>query len=151
SKEGLNAVVTATATDSAVLDMRHNLFYLYGDAEVKYEDLKLNAGQVSFDQQTNTITAQPSFDTSGTMGKRPTFTQGQETVSYDSLQYNFKSKRAIIRNARSQYGEGFVVSQQVKRNPDQSIYGWRNVYTTCALDTPHFGIRAQRIKVVPNR
>ena len=44
SKEGLSAIVTATATDSAVLDMRQNLFYLYGDAQVNYEDLKLNAG-----------------------------------------------------------------------------------------------------------
>lgn len=151
SPDALPSVVTATSTDSAVLDMKNNLFYLYGDAQVIYEDLKLNAGQVTFNQSTNTITAQPAFDSSGGIAKRPTFAQGQETVTYDSLQYNFKSKRAIIRNARSQYGEGFVYSQQVKRNPDQSIFGWKNVYTTCALDTPHYGIRAQRIKVVPNK
>ncbi|HRO43091.1 MAG TPA: putative LPS assembly protein LptD [Flavipsychrobacter sp.] len=151
SPDALTSPVTATATDSAVLDMKNNLFYLYGDAQVNYEDLKLNAGQITFDQSTNTVIAQPAFDTSGGILKRPTFTQRQETVSYDSLQYNFKSKRAIIRNARSQYGEGFVYSQQVKRNPDESIFGWRNVYTTCALDTPHFGIRANKIKVVPNK
>ena len=151
SKDALTSVVTAEATDSAVLNMKENLFFLYGDAKVNYEDLKLGAGEITFNQSTNVITAQPSFDTSGAVITRPTFTQGQETVTYDSLQYNFKSKRAIIRNARSQYGEGFVFSQQVKRNPDQSIYGWRNVYTTCSLDTPHYGIRAQRIKVVPNK
>ena len=151
SKDALTSVVSAEATDSAVLNMKENLFFLYGDAKVNYEDLKLGAGEITFNQSTNVITAQPSFDTSGAVITRPTFTQGQETVTYDSLQYNFKSKRAIIRNARSQYGEGFVFSQQVKRNPDQSIYGWRNVYTTCSLDTPHYGIRAQRIKVVPNK
>lgn len=151
SKDALTSVVTAEATDSAVLNMADNQFYLYGDAKVKYEDLNLGAGQISFNQSTNVITAQPTYDTSGTATTRPTFTQGSETVTYDSLQYNFRSKRAIIRNARSQYGEGYVFSEQIKRNPDQSIYGWRNVYTTCALDTPHFGIRAQRIKVVPNR
>jgi len=151
SRDALNAIVTATATDSAVLDLKRSLFYLYGDAQVSYEDMKLNAGQVTFDQKTNTVIAQPAFDTLGGIVKRPAFSQGTETVTYDSLQYNFKSKRAIIRNARSQYGEGFVYSQQVKRNPDQSIFGWRNVYTTCSLDTPHYGIRAQRIKVIPNR
>lgn len=151
SPDALTSTVTAEASDSAVLDMKRNLFYLYGDAKVNYEELKLTAGQIVYDQATNTITAQPSFDSSGGIGKRPSFTQGQETVTYDSLQYNFKSKRAIIRNARSQYGEGFVRSRQVKRNPDQSIYGWRNVYTTCSLDTPHFGIRAQRIKIIPNK
>lgn len=151
SKDALTAPVTATATDSAVLDMKRKLFYLYGDAQVNYEDMKLNAGQVTFDQSTNNVIAQPAMDSLGVIRKRPSFAQGQETVSYDSLLYNFRSKRAIIRNARSQYGEGFVYSQQVKRNPDQSIFGWRNVYTTCALDTPHFGIRANKIKVVPNK
>ncbi len=151
SPDALNAPVTATAADSAVLNMKENLFYLYGNAQVNYEDLKLNAGQINFDQRTNTIIAQPAFDTAGYITERPTFTQAGETVTYDSLQYNFKSKRALIRNARSQYGEGFVISEQVKRNPDQSIFGWKNIYTTCALDTPHFGIRANRIKVVPNK
>ncbi len=151
SKDALPSPVTAEATDSAVLDMKNDLFYLYGNARVSYEDLKLNAGQIVYEQSTNTITAQPRFDTSGAVTERPSFTQGGETVTYDSLQYNFKSKRAIIRNARSQYGEGFVHSQQVKRNPDQSIFGWKNIYTTCALDTPHFGIHASRIKVVPNK
>lgn len=151
SKDALPSVVNAEATDSAVLNLKENLFYLYGEAKVDYEDLKLNAGEITFDQRTNTITAQPAFDSSGAIVQRPDFSQGSEKVSYDSLQYNFKSKRAIIRNARSQYGEGFVFSQQVKRNPDQSIFGWKNVYTTCALDTPHYGIRAQRIKIVPNK
>lgn len=151
SKDALSSVVTSEATDSAVLDMKNHFFYLYGDAKINYEDLKLDAGQVQYQQSTNTIIAQPSFDSSGGIVKRPTFTQGSETVSYDSLQYNFKSKRAIIRNARSKYGEGFVNSQQVKRNPDQSIYGWKNIYTTCSLDHPHFGIRAQRIKVIPGK
>ncbi|PZF72455.1 hypothetical protein DN068_13985 [Taibaiella soli] len=151
SKDALSDIVNTEATDSAVLDMKHNLFYLYGNAKVNYQDLKLGAGVISYDQSTNLVTAGPSFDSIGSVTARPSFTQGSEKVSYDSLQYNFKSKRAIIRNAHSQYGEGFVFSEQVKRNPDQSIYGWKNVYTTCSLDTPHYGIWAKKIKVVPNQ
>ncbi len=83
--------------------------------------------------------------------EKQTFTQGKEKFTYDSMQYNFKSKRAIVRNARSQYGEGFVFSEQIKRNPDQTIYGWHSIYTTCALDTPHFGINARKIKVIPGK
>ena len=67
------------------------------------------------------------------------------------MQYNFKSKRAIVRNVHSQYGEGFMYSEQVKRNPDQTIFGAHSIYTTCALDTPHFGIVANKIKVIPGK
>src|ERR1043165_2766909 len=116
SKDALSSVVTATAKDSAVMDMEKNIFYLYTDAKVNYEDLELNAGQVTYEQSTSTVIAQPQFDSAGIAISKPTFIQGQEKIIYDSLQYNFKSKRAIVRNARTQYGEGFMHSQQIKRN-----------------------------------
>lgn len=151
SSDALPDVVTSEASDSAVLDMKHNIFNLYGNAKVNYEDMKLEAGKVVYDQENNTVTAGPNTDTSVALKDRPSFTQGSEKFTFDTMQYNFKSKRAIVRNARSQYGDGYVYSSQVKRNPDQSIYGYNNVYTTCALDHPHFGIAAKKIKVIPGK
>ncbi|MCB9065177.1 MAG: LPS-assembly protein LptD [Chitinophagales bacterium] len=151
SPDALPSPVTSAATDSAVLDMKGNVFLLYGDANVKYEDMELKAGKIEYSQSKNMVTAVPLSDTAVKMKDRPMFTQGSEKFTYDSLKYNFKSKRAIVLNPRTQYGEGYVFSKQVKRNPDQSIYGLHNVYTTCALDTPHFGINAKKIKVIPNR
>ena len=151
SKDELTSVVKATAEDSAVADMGHNLFHLYGKAQVNYEDLQLNAGKITFEQTSNVVSAGPYDERKDTAAPKQTFTQGKEKFTYDSLQYNFKSKRAIVRNVHSQYGEGYMYSEQVKRNPDQSIYGSHSIYTTCALDTPHFGIVAKKIKVVPGK
>lgn len=151
SPDALPSVVSSEAADSAVLDMNNNVYHLYGNAKVKYEDMELAAGKVTYNQSTNMVTASPLTDTVVKLKDRPSFTQGKDKFTYDSLKYNFKSKRAIVRNARTQYGEGYVYSNQIKRNPDQSIYGLYNVYTTCALDTPHFGIRAKKIKVIPGR
>lgn len=151
SPDALPSEVKSEAADSAVLDMRRNIYYLYGKAKVNYEDMELNAGKIIYDQSSNMVTAGPLSDTAVKLKDRPSFSQGQEKFTYDTLQYNFKSKRAIVRNPKTQYGEGYVFSQQVKRNPDQSIYGYRNLYTTCALDTPHFGIMAKKIKVIPGR
>jgi len=151
SKDGLPSVVKAESQDSAVLDMQHNLFYLYGKAKVNYEDMQLNAGQITYAQSDNLVTAAPYEADKKDTSNKQTFTQGKEKFTMDSMQYNFKSKRAIVRNVHSQYGEGYVYSEQVKRNPDQTIYGWHSIYTTCALDTPHFGINAKKIKVIPNK
>lgn len=151
SSDALPSKVTAVAKDSAILNMAGNVFYLYGKAQVNYEDMQLNAGTITYFQEKSMVTAVPEYDSLGIALERPSFAQGQEKFTYDTMQYNFKSKRAIVRNARSQYGEGFVHSQQVKRNPDQSLYGYRSVYTTCALDTPHFGIYANKIKIIPNK
>lgn len=151
SKDALPSIVKAKAKDSAVMDMKSNLFFLYGKAQVNYEDLQLTAGQVTYNQGSNVVTAAPYEVMKDSTDEKQTFTQGKEKFTYDSLQYNFKSKRAIVRNVHSQYGEGYVASEQVKRNPDATIYGARSIYTTCALDTPHFGIRASRIKVIPGK
>jgi hypothetical protein len=151
SKDALPSTVTATAEDSAVLDMEHNLFYLYKKTQVNYEDLQLNAGEVIYEQANNVVSAAPYEAAAKDTSEKQTFSQGKEKFSYDSLRYNFKSKRAIVRNVRTQYGEGYVRSEQVKRNPDQTFYGARSTYTTCALDTPHFGIVASKIKVIPGK
>lgn len=151
SKDALPATVVTTAKDSAVLDMKHSKFYLYGDATATYEEIGIKSGSLMFDQKTNVLSATPLMDTAGKKVSVQEFKQGEEMFTYDTLKYNFKSKRAIVRNAHSKYGDGFVISEQVKRNPDESIYGLKSIYTTCNLDHPHFGIRARKIKVIPGR
>lgn len=143
--------VVSSAKDSAMLDMETSIYYLYGDAEVKQDDLELKSGVVEFNQKINVVSAYPEYDTSRIKISEQSFKQGTETFTYDSLRYNFKSRRAIVRNARMQYGEAYINSYQVKRNPDQSIFGYKNVYTTCNLEHPHFGINARKIKVIPNK
>lgn len=151
SEDALDEVVVASATDSAVMDVKTNNFRLYGDAKVDYDGRKLSAPRIEFNQNSNIARATVVTDTAIKKPVAPLFEQGAEKVTYDSLQYNFKSQRAIIHNARSQYGEGFIISSQIKRNPDKSLYGYRNIYTTCALDHPHFGIRTNRIKIIPEK
>jgi hypothetical protein len=151
SKDALPAIVTTKAKDSAVLNIKEKVFYLYGEAQANYDDVQIKSGKLVFHQQSNLLMALPNVDTAGKKVSLQEFTQGQQKFTYDTLKYNFKSKRAIVRNAHSQYGEGFVISEQIKRNPDESIYGYRSIYTTCDLEHPHFGIKAKRIKVIPGR
>ncbi|MBX9448555.1 MAG: hypothetical protein KL787_02035 [Taibaiella sp.] len=151
SDDAVDDIVITISKDSMRIDVVENKFYLHGDARANYKDMEVQAGTIIFDQASGIVSAASEKDTAGKVVSVQNFKQGTEQFSFDELNYNFKSKRAIVRNAKSQYGEGFVHSEQVKRNPDESIYGYRNVYTTCDLDTPHFGIRANRIKVIPGR
>lgn len=151
AKDALPSIVKTHAEDSTIILPKEKAIYLHGEAKIEYEDLILQAGHTKFDNTKKELTAYPSYDTTGKHTSLQQFEQGEEKFIYDTLRYNFESKRAIVRNARMQYGEGFIQSQQVKRNKDGSIYGWRNIYTTCNIpDHPHFGIRANRIKQIPN-
>ncbi|RQO30796.1 hypothetical protein DBR32_08720 [Taibaiella sp. KBW10] len=151
SKDAPEDEIVSSAKDSAIMDMEQNIFYLYGDAVITQKDIELKSGVVELEQKNNVVRAYPTFDTSGRKISEQEFTQGSEKFQYDSLKYNFKSRRAIVRNARTQYGDAFMISQQIKRNPDQSIYGYKSTYTTCNLDHPHYGIYAKKIKAIPNK
>ncbi|HTO16969.1 MAG TPA: putative LPS assembly protein LptD [Edaphocola sp.] len=143
--------VNTSAKDSAVLDMGTNKFYLYGNASIIQDDIELKSGVVVLEQKDNIVHAYPEYDTSLTKTSTQSFKQGEETILFDSLRYNFKSKRALVRNAKMQYADAYINSFQIKRNPDQSIFGYKNLYTTCNLEHPHFGIKAKKIKVIPNK
>src|SRR5690606_8312681 len=53
SPDAMESVVESSARDSAVLDMEGDQFYLYGEGEVRYQDLNLKAGKILFLQKEN--------------------------------------------------------------------------------------------------
>lgn len=151
SADAVDEVIDTYSKDSLIVDVTQSKFYLYGDAKATYKDLEVKAGVIEFDQNTGVVDARAVKDSNGVTLSIQDFRQGEEQFSFDGLSYNFKSQRAIVKNARMQYGEGYIHSEQVKRNEDESIFGYKNLYTTCELDEPHFGIRANKIKAIPGK
>jgi len=49
SQSDINGIINYTATDSAVFDFKTDKLYLYNNAEVTYQDLKLNSGIIIID------------------------------------------------------------------------------------------------------
>ncbi|NIG57739.1 putative LPS assembly protein LptD [Chitinophaga sp. Cy-1792] len=151
SKDSLDATVTAKAQDSMVLMIKEKQFYLYGNANVKYKTVDLTASKVAFDQNSGVMSATQTKDTAGKFIGRPVMNDGGQSFESDTVEYNFMSQKAMIFNTKSVYGEGYVHSEKTKRMADNTIFGFKNGYTTCDLDTPHFSFRAKKIKVIPDK
>lgn len=151
SKDSLDAPIAYKARDSIVLVVPDKRFYFYGTANTKYKKTSLSAERMNYSQSSGVMEATTAQDTSGKAYGRPQLDDNGQAFDSDTLRYNITTQRAKIYNTRSQYGEGFVASEQTKREPDNSIFGFRNGYTTCNLDTPHFQFRAKKIKVIPDK
>ncbi|MBC9931861.1 putative LPS assembly protein LptD [Chitinophaga qingshengii] len=151
SKDTLDAPVTYKAKDSIILMVPDKQFYLYGSANTKYKTIDLSAEKMNFDQNTGVLQATNAKDTAGKIIGRPVMNDGGQSFESDTLKYNFTSQKAKIYNTRSQYGEGYVHSELTKKASDNTIFGFKNGYTTCNLDTPHFSFRARKIKVIPDK
>lgn len=151
SKDSLSAPVYYKAQDSIVMFVKKKEFYLYNKANVKYEQTELTGNTMDFNQATGILTSRMGLDTAGKPLDKAVLNDGTTSSEMDSVQYNFTSAKAMIYQTRAQYGEGYISSRQVKKQPDNTVFGFRNGYTTCNLDTPHFAFRARKIKVIPDK
>lgn len=150
AKDDLSDPVFYESADSIVYDAKIKRLHLYRDAQIKYQDIVVDASYIEYEQDSSRMNAKP-LDWELDSVDKHLLTKAEEKTKFKEMSFNFKSSRAILSNAYSQYGEGFIKSEKIKRNKDNSIYGFHNIYTTCNLENPHFGIAAKKIKIIPNR
>ncbi len=147
----LQSTVKYTAQDSTILDVDGKTVHLYGQAKVSYGDIELEADYIRLDWGKNEIFAHGAPDTTKQGEKvkgKPIFSQDGDKYNTDTIRYNFKSRKAIIKNIVTQQGEGFVQGEKVKKDPEDNLYLVHAKYTTCNLKEPHFHIAARKIKLV---
>lgn len=151
----IETTVLYDATDSTIMDVVNQEVFLYGDAEVTYGDILLKADFIRLSWANAEVFAHGLMDSTAEGGPKvrgkPIFTQGQESYNTDTIRYNFKSKKAIIKNIVTQQGEGIIQGEKVKKDPEDNLYLSDAKYSTCNLAEPHFHIAAKRIKLVDKK
>lgn len=148
---GIEAPVHYTASDSMVYDAETGLIYLYGKANVQYQNMELEAAAIRMNMDSSTVHALAARDTAGTLTDKPTFKQkGDEYVS-EEMAFNFKTKKGFIQNVSTTQGNGYVQSMESKRDSDGVVYMRRGTYTTCDAEHPHFYIALTRAKLRPGK
>ncbi|WP_295117216.1 putative LPS assembly protein LptD [uncultured Chitinophaga sp.] len=151
SADTLDAPIFFKVKDSSVTYVKQKIVRMYGSADVKYKEINVTGDRMFIDQETGILRVTPSIDSLGKKTGRPVFNDGSQSTEQDSIVYSIVSQRAKIYGTKAQYGEGYISSQQVKKAADNTVFGFKNGYTTCNLDTPHFAFRARKIKVIPNK
>lgn len=148
----IETTVETMSSDSTVLDVENQIYYLHGNAQVIYGDIELTADFIRLDWGKSEVYAHGMPDTTKKVGTpvkgKPVFSDAGEKYNSDTIRYNFKSKKAIVSNIVTEQGEGIVVGQKVKKDPQDNMYLANAKYTTCNLAEPHFHISAKRIKLV---
>lgn len=149
SKDAISSPIKYTAKDSAIF-FTGGVAFLYGNAEVTYDDLNLKSSVIRLRMDSNLVQARGRVDSTGKLVDTPVFTQGRETYESQAIDYNFKSQKGLIRGVVTQQGEGYVTSEKAKKMNDGTFQMVDGKYTTCDLhDHPHFYLDLTRAKVKP--
>ena len=152
-KNGLEAPVEYTASDSIVYIAGTNTAYLYGSTNVKYENMDLQSEKVYMSLDSSLVHATGVVDTLEAKGLSgtPIFQMGNDTYENDTIAFNFKTKKGLINNVSTQQQEGFLTSELAKRNDKGEIFLQHGRYTTCDAEHPDFYIALSRAKVRPGK
>ena len=146
----LKEKVKYSAKDSIRFDISTQKLYLYCNAEVAYQDLKMNAGYIELDMHKNVAFATGRKDSAGKEVELPVFNEGSQAFKSHQMSYNFQTKKGLISQVVTKEADGYIHGSLVKKDSTNVVFIKSGRYTTCDLDTPHFYIQAQKLKVIPD-
>ena len=150
---GIDAPVKYSAEDSLVYDAESGTAYLYGNSKVDYENMKLTSDKVHMNLDKNTVRATGTADSTveGGIKGKPVFTMGKDEYKSDTMAFNFKSKKGLIKGIYTEQQDGFLSGEVGKRDSSGSVYLQHGRYTTCDKPHPDFYIALSRAKVRPGK
>ena len=150
-KNGIDAPVQYVANDSLVYEGASGMAYLFGESNVKYEDMDLKSEEIYMCLDSSLVHARGGKDSTGVDFGTPVFVMGKDTYETDSMSFNFKTKKGLISNVYTEQDDGFLTSELSKRNSKGELFLQHGRYTTCDDPHPDFYIAMSRAKVTPGK
>jgi len=147
----IKTTVHYTAKDSITLNMTTKNVEIYGDANINYTPIALEAEKVTVNWEKNLMEANGQIDSTGHKTGTPVFKDGPEEYETEQLRYNFKTEKAAIKGLVTKQGEGFVHADKVFKDPEGDLFNQTTLYTTCNLAHPHYSIKAKKVKIIPGK
>ncbi len=151
-KPFLDGKVKYKAVEYAKIDQKKKLITLYDQAELYYQDVELKSGIIVLDYDKNEVYAGRIKDSTGKYIQYPNFKQGSNIVEPDSIRFNFKTKKALIWNSRTDQGE-FKVKARITKKENDSVYFLKGArFTTSTnVEKPEYYFQTNKVKFIPGK
>ncbi len=151
-KAFLEGKVKYKAEKYAKIEQKKKLITLYDKAELYYQDIELKSGIIVMDYEKNEVYAGRIKDSTGAYTQFPNFKQGQNIIEPDSIRFNFKTKKALIWNSRTEQGE-FKVKAAITKKENDSVYFLKGARFTTSkdVDNPEYYFQTNKVKFIPGK
>lgn len=158
SSDAVEETVSYTAQDSMLFSLRNKQIHLYRQAEVKYQDLGVQADYIVINWDSSIVLAEGRRDVNGQLISKAHFAKGSQDFTASRMRYNYKSSKGNIYDVIAKQEGLNVVSTKAKfigagkdTTHSDVIYNSNAIFSTCDLEHPHFGIRSKKQKVIPEK
>lgn len=138
-----------------VIDYRldENTVILLGNARVRYKEMELEAGKITYQPDKELVFAEGIPDTTDDGRKItgiPVFRDGEEQFTGVQMSYNLSTGRGTVIQGRTRYEEGFYSGSRIRKVEEETFMVKSATYTTCELKDPHYHFHSHRMKIIFN-
>lgn len=152
SNSVISSEITYSAKDSIDNDVVHKKVYLYGDAKIQYQDITLTAARIVYDFENYTVHAEGVKDTADNWIGLPNFIQGTSNFNAMEMDYNFRSKKAYVKQVQTEVIEGTLTGNRVKTTDDNNvIYIRHGEYCPCEDPNAKTRFKIGKLKVIKDK
>ncbi|NBW26989.1 MAG: LPS-assembly protein LptD [Flavobacteriaceae bacterium] len=151
-KEILESKIKRTAIGYEKINQKKKLMTLFDKAELYYQDIELKSGIIVLDYEKNEIYAGRIKDSTGKYTQLPVFKQGVNVIEPDSIRFNFKTKKALVWNSRTEQNDFKIKAEITKRENDSVYFMKRARFTTSEdIENPEYYFQTSKVKFVPGK
>lgn len=151
TRTDLTATVDFSAKDSLLMT-GDNTALMFGSSKIVYDNISIDAQQITMDMNDNTVYAVGVPDSLGDLQGNPVFKDPSGEYNSKTMDYNFKTQKGYITNVVTEQGEGYLTGGTTKKTEGSEYYIKDGRYTTCDNhDCPHFYFQLTKAKVIPNK
>ncbi len=153
ARSDIDASIIYSAKDSLVYDLKNKKVFLYNESKLTYKDLKLDAGRIIVNQETQVLDAFGIPDTlsPGKFMQTPLMFQGKEKYEGAKLTYNFKTQQGSVSMGFSDAEVGYYFGDKIKKVSSDVLFIKNGIYTTSTdREDPEYYFLSPKMKVIPN-
>jgi len=152
TKAFLEGKVKYKADKYARIEQKKKIITLYDKAELYYQDIELKSGIIVMDYEKNEVYAGRIKDSAGAYTQYPNFKQGANVIEPDSIRFNFKTKKALIWNSRSDQSD-FKIKASITKKENDSVYFLKGARFTTSkdVDNPEYYFQTNKVKFIPGK
>lgn len=158
SETGFDDPVYYEAKDSMYLDMVNKALHLYGEAQIKYTSIQLKAYHIIYHWESGLMEAFHGLDSLDEKLGLPEFQDGNQNFISERMKYNFKTEKGLVYEVVTKEQDVYIrgaktkfTRKQLDTSKQDIIYSTNAIFTSCNHEVPHYGIRSNKQKIIPNK
>lgn len=121
------------------------------NANIKYLGRILKSPTINYYQDFEYMEAVGEKDSTGALINTPKFLdRSGEELDGNEIKYNLNSQEGVVIKGRTEYENGFMTAEKIKRVSDDTLFIAEGSYTTCDKEHPHYYFYGKKMKFILN-